>query len=503
MPEENEELEIFANNATNESDSLDVTQFANNQDDTPPIDTPPPVEIPEGHVLAKVEDGQEYKEYAVPSAWVNEEGFIMTHLGCNEVEELIDMHGIAYVQGSWCNIDCFDDIKWSETCEEYLFSDDAIYVYTRHGDDYIHYDDDYIRCADTDNCYINQDVANYNDCHYCETCDEWRSCDNHDFDECGNESRGGRFSNQRRSTSPYTDAARKLKYYKDYGTNSPTWSISNGLRYTFGVEIETDGGRLDEYDDLNLDAVYDGSINGNEYVTGVLRGDYGFNHLKKIMHRINTSNVEHHVTRSCGIHVHIGGRFNRRFTIMLLRLCYHLQDDIFRMLPPSRSGNGYCKFIPTWTSEVSFYNYKEVLGKYIYGGDDGEIVLDRQHNKKRSIDRYRGTRYTWVNINNFSTSSGKPTVEFRPHSSTLNYDKIRNWILICMSLVYYAENMQKQIYYNIGDVTLKGVLDAALGSNFGKQLYDYHLERRGKFASLHKDNAQLPSDVLKRNGKIV
>ena len=497
MPEENEELGIFADNATNESNDLDVTQFANPEPVCEPV-----VELPEDYVLARVEDGAEYKEYAVPKAWVNEEGFIMTCLGCCEVEELIDMHEIAYVEGSWREICSFDDIVWSEACEEYLNRDNAQHVYTRHGEDYVHYEDDYVRCNDTDDCYINQDVANYHDCHYCESCDEWRSAENHDFDECGNESRGGRFNNQKNSQPHYTNAAQKLKYHKDYGTNSPTWSISNGLRYTFGVEIETDSGRLDEWDDLNLNAVYDGSINGNEYVTGVLRGDYGFNHLKKIMNRINTSDVQHHVTRSCGIHVHIGGRFNRRFTIMLLRLCYHLQDDIFRMLPPSRVSNTYCKFIPTWASQVNFTNYKEVLAKYIYGGD-GEIVLDKEHNKKRGIDRYRGTRYTWVNINNFSTASGRPTVEFRPHSSTLNYDKIRNWILICMSLVYYAENMQKQIYYNIGDVTLKGVLDAALGSNFGKQLYDYHLERRGKFAAQHKDNAKLPSDIIRLNGSIV
>ena len=147
MPEENEELEIFADNANNNSDSLDVTQFANNEDGTPPIDTPPTVEIPEGYVLARIEDGREYKEYAVPASWVNDEGFIMINLGCCEVEELINMHGIAYVEGSWHQDVCEDDIVWSESCDEYLFRDNSVYVYTRHGDDYVHYDDDYIRCV--------------------------------------------------------------------------------------------------------------------------------------------------------------------------------------------------------------------------------------------------------------------------------------------------------------------------------------------------------------------
>ena len=85
MPEENEELEIFADNATNESDDLDVTQFANPEPVCEPV-----VELHEDYVIAKVEDGGEYKEYAVPKAWVNEEGLMR---GLPHNEEASDLLG--------------------------------------------------------------------------------------------------------------------------------------------------------------------------------------------------------------------------------------------------------------------------------------------------------------------------------------------------------------------------------------------------------------------------
>lgn len=71
-----------------------------------------------------------------------------------------------------------------------------------------------------------------------------------------------------------TKAIKKLHKYpllKDqlkYGIKSSTYTLTEGKRYTFGVEIETSSGYIPEYldKDLNYEAVHDGSLrdeNGN------------------------------------------------------------------------------------------------------------------------------------------------------------------------------------------------------------------------------------------------
>ena len=72
---------------------------------------------------------------------------------------------------------------------------------------------------------------------------------------------------------------------------------------------------MDFNKDLNLKAVYDGSINGKEYVTGCMSGNSGVNMLDKICDALAIN--ECYVDSTCGVHVHIGGaNFNRRFSIL-------------------------------------------------------------------------------------------------------------------------------------------------------------------------------------------
>lgn len=85
---------------------------------------------------------------------------------------------------------------------------------------------------------------------------------------------------------------------KDYllGLKSPSYAITEGKRFKFGVEIETIYGRLPEYLDnyLNYNAVHDGSLRGPngedpigaEYVTGVLTGDTGFLQVKRLCNEV-------------------------------------------------------------------------------------------------------------------------------------------------------------------------------------------------------------------------
>ena len=89
-----------------------------------------------------------------------------------------------------------------------------------------------------------------------------------------------RFVAPNKKTGKYSDdpQGKEQRRHRDLelGIKSISHRISEGKKYTFGVEIETCSGflRRNVYEEnrLNLECTHDGSIEGGEYVTGILTG---------------------------------------------------------------------------------------------------------------------------------------------------------------------------------------------------------------------------------------
>lgn len=214
------------------------------------------------------------------------------------------------------------------------------------------------------------------------------------------------------------------------GTDSNNFLITEGLKYTFGVEMETNKGMLNpiitEYKKLNLSCVRDGSVRGGEYVTGVLKGTHGFMQLNKICADLSKRCS---VDKSCGVHVHVGGfHNNKEFTIFSYLLGIRLQEQILRMFPVSRRNNNYCKLIPqnfvelpkdlfslskeNYDATIS-NTYEKLFAKLTRGSN-----LSRDCNKltPHPSGRYAGgrdemnPRYFWLNLipSNFIRENNNP-----------------------------------------------------------------------------------------------
>ncbi len=88
----------------------------------------------------------------------------------------------------------------------------------------------------------------------------------------------------------------------------------------------------------------------------------------------------------------------------------------------------------------------------------------------------------------------------------MSYDKIRNWTLICMAIVRYAENNQKRIFYNLSEITLKEVIQTSLGDNIGEQIMKYYEKRVALFAHNYTEGGdyynKLPSGY-RRNSETI
>lgn len=114
-----------------------------------------------------------------------------------------------------------------------------------------------------------------------------------------------------------SDRAGRNKYfgYQEFGnqcntrigSKSASFRGTEGLKYTFGIEIEMQKCYIPSYlrPELNINCVRDGSINnrqgdrngGPEFTTGVLQGDAGLIHLNKICNEITKRGV---LDQSCG-----------------------------------------------------------------------------------------------------------------------------------------------------------------------------------------------------------
>jgi hypothetical protein len=308
-----------------------------------------------------------------------------------------------------------------------------------------------------------------------------------------------------------------------YGEKSRTFLLSEGLQYTFGVEIETIRGKIcpEEFilENINSECHRDGSLKeddgsewGGEYVTGVLTGDSGFKNLQKLVLFLQK---RCRIDSRCGIHVHVGGaNFNNDFSILAYILAAKIQEEMYSVVSKSRRDNSTCHKLSLNLASTYLKNLKEM--GYSNGIDFSyEDFFKRLANKRelsasvnkrlphpggRYTDRYTNGidpknlfRYAWLNFIpcNFNTrnapvnkkllNEGIPyTLEFRSHQASLNYKKIRNWILFCLAFVNFVENNKNEILFK-KKISIADILTATYPKK-SKELIQYFESRKNELA---------------------
>jgi lambda repressor-like predicted transcriptional regulator len=264
-----------------------------------------------------------------------------------------------------------------------------------------------------------------------------------------------------------------------WGLDSPTHLVTEGLKYTFGVEIEMADCTFtpNMMRDYNIMVEKDGSIRnsrgekyGPEIITGVLKGDHGFAHLQALCNELaNKGEVNH----TCGIHAHVGSAdFNNTNIVLLFKLLKHLEEEVFNMLPRSRRDNEYCRKLPNLDFNFDGCNtimdmkirvdnyYTELFTKAANSPPSDKLNKMVNHPKGAKVGYdHSNIRYCWTNFIPalFNTRNTKPptyTIEFRCFNASTNFTKIKNWVKICMGLVNFAENHHSDIMSNT--VTLQG-----------------------------------------------
>lgn len=158
-------------------------------------------------------------------------------------------------------------------------------------------------------------------------------------------------------------------------------------------------------------------VNGNEIVSPVLKGMEGIEQIKKVCIALNRAGAK--VNKSCGFHLHIhAADFQISDFKNLVNSFINLEDEFDKIQPISRRGNSnrYCKNL------TSIRNYTEKINSANNFYDLSRV--------------FENNRYYKLNLQSFNRYG---TVEFRHHSGTTTFSKIKNWVLICSRLVEYAK----------------------------------------------------------------
>lgn len=327
---------------------------------------------------------------------------------------------------------------------------------------------------------------------------------------------------------------KKTAYKK--GIDSPTFIGTGEMNYKFGIEIETERGLVPHYkyieENLNMYCEKDGSlreedgvVRGGEYVTAPLQGDMGLLQLHNIC-RVLSKRCK--VDRRCAMHIHIGYTyFTKAFSVFSYILGYKVQDSMFSILPPSRRDNPFCSPLKRFMANnlqgfINDYGYKygvqaahTYLFKNLSNGKMPDKKINRysNHPEGRYCGRYQREegmdvmRYDWLNlvpcnfnmkggdieraINNDSPDPSFPfTVEFRPHSGTTSYRKIKNYLLICMSFVNFVEHHREEIL-NEDSFSIEYIVSKVLGGKQKQRVLEYIKNRKEKFKEKNIDEGDL------------
>lgn len=195
--------------------------------------------------------------------------------------------------------------------------------------------------------------------------------------------------------------------------------------------------------------VSDASVNGGyELVSPVLKGRRGLDEVKTVCEAL--AEVGAMINKSCGFHAHFGTE-DFKDSISVWRNLYinyaTLEEDIDAFMPPSRRQNTYCASLKVRGWREKMENARTL------------IELEKSITKR--------SRYFKLNSQSYWRHG---TVEFRQHSGTVEFDKIKNWLIFCARMIELSK--RERLSYG-GERALAKLLDSELAA--------FYKQRKQKF----------------------
>lgn len=193
---------------------------------------------------------------------------------------------------------------------------------------------------------------------------------------------------------------------------------------------------ISDYEYNNWQTKIDESC-GFEIVSPILNSNNFENDLYQIISFINYHYSKFNIiNQNCGLHIHVDiSDYSVINLINLVTLTKMIERPlIYKFVDKTRQNNRYCKSID-YEKQIRQYNNKNI-------SDFGKKI------------ELKTNKYYGLNIKSLST---KRTLEFRYHESTLNYNKIKIWIIFILSLIEYCNESNSRFPF-IEGITPNNIL---------------------------------------------
>lgn len=228
------------------------------------------------------------------------------------------------------------------------------------------------------------------------------------------------------------------------------------------------------------------NCNKFELVSPILTGGTGLGKINKILKQLSTVEHQLKVNKSMGFHLHIdvsGFKYSQ-----LIKICQNFikyEDVIDALMPPSRrSGSS--------ESNQFFRSNRQSLVDQISHNNNDKITNRMCHDtlKKRTRGNIRllvkfmnnNGRYYKLNMQNLVTGR-QPTIEFRQHSATINYEKVSSWVRFCVAFCNNSAKLAQPTPFNENrslDYKFEALFQYVIKD---RALRDYYQQRRESLAS--------------------
>lgn len=234
----------------------------------------------------------------------------------------------------------------------------------------------------------------------------------------------------------------------------------------------------------NWKLVTDGSLHCNisqpdchrfELVSPILLSEKGLSSVANILEELS-DNINLTVNKSMGFHVHVDvSKYSIPDRIKICQQFMKYENAIDSMMPHSRR---------TGSKESDHYfksnikTAKESLGK------SEEGVMNALESCKgieelANIVNADGRRFYKLNLQNL-VNRRQPTIEFRQHSSTSNYEKVDAWVRFCLRFCENSVSLESPAFFSNGS---QNSIDEQFDDLFknvirDSVLYSYYRKRR-------------------------
>jgi hypothetical protein len=241
----------------------------------------------------------------------------------------------------------------------------------------------------------------------------------------------------------------------------------------FGIELETSD--CEGYDELPDGCAFraetDGSIDGKEFVSAVLKGDQGLDAITEFCSFANRNDWS--VDAKCGFHAHFDVGDLNDDQRKAVAIAYNLTYNVWRtFVSKARRENEYSG--PNdWTAD-------DIRDASSFDAFSAKFTCN-------SYSRGEHDRYQWFNLAAYREHS---TFESRIHSATLNGSKVRNWVLANIRFIdAVAEMTVDEVYAKFAGNDEQSNFAALAEIWNDSELTEFYAGRAAKFGTYYTQAA--------------